>query len=188
LQKKIDPTLDFMASTTVGDTTANLSITGPADALRFGFTSTPALPQDQIMSLLLFNTQNPSALSALQVAQIGAALASLSGVGGNGFNPLLKLQKSLGLDRLSVGANTINTVTGPQSSGAAIQAGRYISKRVYVEARQNTTGTSQVQVDVDLTKHLKLQTRLGNGTAVTQGTTPENDPGSSIGLAYEFEY
>jgi translocation and assembly module TamB len=188
LQKKIDPTLDFTASTTVGDTTANLSITGPADAPRFSFTSTPSLPPDQIMSLLLFNTQNPSSLSALQVAQIGAALASLSGVGGNGFNPLVKLQKSLGLDRLSVGTNTVNTVTGPESSGAAIEAGRYISKRVYVEGRQSTTGNSQVQVDVDLTKHLKLQTRLGNGTAVTQGTTPENDPGSSIGLAYQFEY
>jgi translocation and assembly module TamB len=188
LQKKIDPTLDFTASTTVGDTTANLAITGPADAPRFNFTSSPSLPPDQIMSLLLFNTQNPSSLSALQVAQIGAALASLSGVGGNGFNPLTKLQKSLGLDRLNVGANTINTVTGPESSGAAIEAGRYISKRVYVEGRQSTTGNSQVQVDVDLTKHLKLQTRLGNGTAVTQGTTPENDPGSSIGLSYQFEY
>jgi translocation and assembly module TamB len=43
-------------------------------------------------------------------------------------------------------------------------------------------------VDVDLSKHLKLQTRLGNGTATAQGTTPENDPGSSVGLAYTFEY
>jgi translocation and assembly module TamB len=43
-------------------------------------------------------------------------------------------------------------------------------------------------VDVDLTKHLKLQTRLGNGNATAQGTTPENDPGSSLGLAYQFEY
>jgi translocation and assembly module TamB len=41
---------------------------------------------------------------------------------------------------------------------------------------------------VDLTRHLKLQTRLGNGTASVQGTTPENDPGSSVGLVYQFEY
>jgi translocation and assembly module TamB len=122
------------------------------------------------------------------LAQIGYALASLSGVGAGGFNPLVKLQKTLGLDRLSVGSNTTNTPTGPENSGAAIEAGRYISSRVYVEAKQTNTGNSQVQVDVDLTKHLKLQTRLGNGTAVTQGTTPENDPGSSIGLSYQFEY
>jgi translocation and assembly module TamB len=68
-----------------------------------------------------------------------------------------------------------------------VQAGRYVTKRVYVEGKQSTTGQSQDEVDVDLTKHLKLQTRLGNGTAV-QGTTPENDPGSTVGLSYQFEY
>jgi translocation and assembly module TamB len=57
-----------------------------------------------------------------------------------------------------------------------------------VSVKESTTGSSQLAVDVDLTKHLKLQTRLGNGTTTTQGTTPENDPGSSIGLAYTFEY
>jgi translocation and assembly module TamB len=140
------------------------------------------------MALLLFG-QPAAQLSALQVAQVGYALATLSGVGSGGSNPLVKLQKSLGLDRLTVGANTVNTATGgTENSGAAIAAGRYISKRVYIEGKQTTTGTSQVQVDVDLTKRLKLQTRLGNGTATVQGTTPENDPGSSIGLLYQFEY
>jgi len=88
-----------------------------------------------------------------------------------------------------VGAGTTTaTPTGTENSGASIEAGRYISKRVYIEAKQSTTGTSQLQADVDLTKHLKLQTKLGNGTASLQGTTPDNDPGSSIGLVYTFEY
>lgn len=187
LRKKIDPTLDFTAQKSVGDTTATLRITGLADAPRFEFSSTPSLPQDDILALLLFGVPNAAQLSALQVAQIGAAVASLSGVGGDTLNPLVKIQKSLGLDRLSVGSNT-NTATGTEASGAAIEAGRYVSKRVYVEGRQSTTGTSQVQVDVDLTKNLKLRTRLGNGTANTQGTTPENDPGSSIGLSYQIDY
>jgi translocation and assembly module TamB len=114
----------------------------------------------------------------------------LSGVGGDGsLNPLVKLQRSLGLDRLTIGAGTTTTTaTGTDSSGASIEAGRYVSKHVYIEAKQTTAGTSQVGAVVDLTKHLKLQTRLGNGTASIQGTTPENDPGSSIGLLYQFEY
>jgi translocation and assembly module TamB len=193
LKNKIDPTLDFTAKTTVADTTATLHITGLADAPQFEFSSTPEKPQDEIMALLLFGA--PAAqLSALQLAQVGAALASLSGVGGDGgLNPLVKLQKTLGLDRLTVGAGTSSTTatsgTGTQNTGASIEAGRYISKRVYVEAKQTTNGTSQLEADVDLTKHLKLQTRLGNGTASSvQGTTPENDPGSSIGLVYQFEY
>lgn len=188
LTKKIDPTLDFTAQTTAGDATVTLHITGYADAPQFEFTSSPALPPDEIMARLLFGV-SAAQLSALQVAQIGAALASLSGVGGDsGLNPLVKLQKSLGLDRLTVGAAAGTSSTGSGSSGASIEAGRYISRRIYIEARQNTTGSSQLETDVDLTKHLKLQTRLGNGTPSAQGTTPENDPGSSVGLSYQFEY
>jgi translocation and assembly module TamB len=95
----------------------------------------------------------------------------------------------LGLDRLAVGSATTTTATGAQqTSGASIEAGRYVSSRVFVAVKESTTGASQLAVDVDLTKHLKLQTKLGNGTTSAQGTTPENDPGSSVGLAYQFEY
>ena len=188
LKNRIDPNLDFTAQTTVVATTASLRITGLADAPQFDFTSNPPLGPDEIMALLLFGT-SVQQLSGLQLAQIGATLATLSGVGGDsGLNPLVKLQKSLGLDRLTVGSGTTNTPTGPENSGASIAAGRYLSKRVYVEARQTSQGTSQLEADADLTKHLKLQTRLGNGTASVQGTTPENDPGSSVGLSYQFEY
>jgi translocation and assembly module TamB len=192
LKYKIDPTLDFTAQTTVADATATLRITGLADAPQFEFTSNPAKPQDEIMSLLLFGVP-ASQLSGLQLAQVGVTLATLSGVGGDsGLNPLVKLQRSLGLDRLTVGPGATNpgipTGAGTQNSGASIEAGRYISKRIYIEAKQSTAGTSQFEADVDLTKHLKLQTRLGNGTASVQGTTPENDPGSSVGLLYQFEY
>ena len=191
LKNKIDPTLDFTAQSTLADgTVATMRITGYADAPQFEFTSSPSYPQDEIMARLLFGVPGAQ-LSALQLAQTGYALASLSGVGGeSSLNPLVKIQKSLGLDRLTVGAGktTTATPTGTENSGASIEAGRYISKRVYIEAKQSTTGTSQLQADVDLTKHLKLQTKLGNGTASLQGTTPDNDPGSSIGLVYTFEY
>jgi translocation and assembly module TamB len=187
LQKKIDPSLYFTAHTTLGSTTATLSITGFADAPKFEFSSSPTLPQDQILAQLLFG-ESAASLTAVQAAELGAALATLSGVGGGGPGVLGKLQKTLGLDRLSVGADSANKTATTESSGYAVSAGRYISKRVYIEGKQSTTGTTQVQVDVDLTKHLKLQTRLGNGSAVTQGTTPETDPGSSVGLSYQFEY
>ena len=104
----------------------------------------------------------------------------------DGPNPLASVQSALGLDRLSVGGGT--STGGAQSAGATVEAGRYVSRRVFVGAKESTTGFSQVQVDVDLSKHLKLQSRLGNGTTTTQGTTPENDPGSSVGLLYQFEY
>ncbi|MGH8140667.1 MAG: translocation/assembly module TamB domain-containing protein [Steroidobacteraceae bacterium] len=185
LKNKIDPTLDFTAQTVVADVTAIVRITGLADSPKIELSSTPELPQDEILARLLFG-QSASQLSALQVVQIGAALASLSG--GGGLNPVAKIQKALGLDRLAVAGGSNSGAPGTTNTGASIEAGRYVSSRVFVAVKESTTGTSQLAVDVDLTKHLKLQTRLGNGTATAQGTTPENDPGSSVGLAYQFEY
>jgi translocation and assembly module TamB len=164
-----------------------LHITGLADAPQFELSSSPPLPQDEILARLLFG-ESASQLTVLQLAQIGAALASLSGVGGSGPNPLARVQKALGLDRLSVSGGSGTGAPGGQSSGTTVEAGRYVSNRVFVGAKESTTGFSQMEVDVDLSKHLKLQTRLGNGTATTQGITPENDPGSSVGVVYQFEY
>jgi translocation and assembly module TamB len=189
LQKKIDPTLDFTAQTQVSDVTATVRITGLADAPKIELSSSPDLPQDEILARLLFGV--PAAqLTALQVVQIGAALASLSG-GGGGFNPLEKIQKTLGLDRLSVAGGSSSGAPGSPANanqGASIEAGRYVSSRVFVGVKESTTGNTQLAVDVDLAKRLKLQARLGNGTATAQGTTPENDPGSSLGIAYQWEY
>ena len=192
LKKKIDPTLDFLASTQVIDVTAYVKITGLADSPKIELYSTPDLPQDEIMARLLFG-ESAAQLSAIQVVEIGAALSTLTGGGGSSLNPLARLQKTLGLDRLSVGSNTSNATASSAAQtnqGYNVEAGRYVSSRVFVAVKQSTTGNSQLEVDVDLTKHLKLQTRLGDGSgsATTQGTTPENDPGSSLGIAYQFEY
>jgi len=188
LKNKIDPTLDFTAQTQAADITAIVRISGLADAPKIELSSTPELPQDEILARLLFG-QSASQLTALQVVQIGTALATLSGGGGGSFNPVAKIQKALGLDRLTVGGGSSTGANGSQqNTGASIEAGRYVSSRVFVAVKESTTGASQLAVDVDLTKHLKLQTKLGNGNTTAQGTTPENDPGSSVGLAYQFEY
>jgi translocation and assembly module TamB len=187
LKGRLDPSLDFTAQATVTDATVTLHVTGLADSPQFELSSSPPLPQDEILARLLFG-ESASQLTVLQVAEIGAALASLSGVGGSGPNPLARVQKALGLDRLSVSGGSGTGAPGTQSSGTTVEAGRYVSNRVFVGAKESTTGFSQVEVDVDLSKHLKLQTRLGNGTATTQGVTPENDPGSSVGMVYQFEY
>jgi translocation and assembly module TamB len=190
LQKKLDPSLDFTAQTKAAEITAVVHITGLADAPQIELTSTPELPQDEILARLLFG--EPAAqLTALQLVQTGAALASLRGGGGSSLNPVAKIQKALGLDRLSVGgggSSGSGSSSGQTGTGASVEAGRYVSSRVYVGVKEKTTGASKVEVDVDLTKRLKLQASLGNGPTNAQGVTPENDPGSSLGLTYQFEY
>ena len=203
LKGRIDPTLDFIAQSSVvynGPTTVTLRVTGFADSPKIALSSNPSLPQDDLLGLLLFG-KPASQLTAIQLAETGAALASLSGIGGGGggggskWNPLTWVKKAFGLNTLSVGGASSSSSGGSssggsssQTGGASITAGKYVSKRVYVAATQTTNGSSQVQVNVDLSEYLKLQTRLGNGTATAQGTTPENDPGSSIGLAWQMPY
>jgi translocation and assembly module TamB len=189
LKNRIVPTLDFTAASHVAEITATVHITGLADAPKIELSSTPELPQDEILARLLFG-ESASQLTAMQLLQTGAALASLGGGGGDsGFNPVAKTQKALGLDRLSVGGGgSSGGAQGTQSTGPTVEAGKYVSSRVFVGVKQSTTGASQIAVDVDLTKNVKLLAKLGNGQTTAQGTTPENDPGSSLGVAYQFEY
>lgn len=200
LKGGIDPTLDFIAQSSVvytAPTTVTLHVTGFAASPKIELSSNPPLPQDDLLGLLLFG-KPAYQLSVIQLAETGAALASLGGLGPDGggggskWNPLTWFKKWFGLNTLSVGSapppSGPGATGGGTSSGASITAGKYVSKRVYLAATQTTNGTSQVLVDVDLSEYLKLQTRLGNGTATAQGTTPENDPGSSIGIAWQMPY
>ncbi|MCQ8279737.1 translocation/assembly module TamB domain-containing protein [Acetobacteraceae bacterium KSS8] len=178
---KIDPSLDFVAQSVVNGTVAQLNVGGYASAPKISLSSTPPLPQDQILALILFG-QEMKSLSPLQIAQIATALASLTGSGG-GFDPLGTLRKSLGLDRLSVGSG------GNNGSGASVEAGKYVARGVYVGAKQATSGGgTQAQVQIDLTRRLKLLTTVGTGGVTTGVITPENDPGSSVALKYQFQY
>ncbi|HTT04383.1 MAG TPA: translocation/assembly module TamB domain-containing protein [Steroidobacteraceae bacterium] len=196
LRNRIDPTLDLVAASYSGSYQVTLSITGFADAPMFNLSSSPPLPQDEILARLLFG-ESVAQLNPLQIAGIGAALVTLSGAGaGGGFNPLNTVQQALGLNRLVIssasstgGTNSAGGTAGQNNTGAIIEAGRYISNRVYVGARQSTTGTTQAQVQIDLTRNWKLQTTISTGGGPVQGAvTPQNDPGSSVGMRYQFEY
>lgn len=188
LQHKIDPTIDFVAKSALGTAEATLEVSGYADAPVITLSSSNQLPPDQILAQLLFG-ENVSQLSALQAAGIASALVTLTGGGGGGLNPLNTVQRALGLNRLVISSNAQPGVPATQAnSGVTIQAGRYVTNRVYVGAKQSTNGLTQAQVQVDITRQLKVQTTLSTGGGTVQGATPENDPGSSVGISYQFQY
>ncbi len=138
------------------------------------------MPQDEILSQLLFNTAK-SRLNPFQIAQIAAALAELSGVGPSVGDPLGGVRSALGLFQLSVGSDA--------SGGTALQAGRYIAPGVRIGASQSATGTgTQATIQVDITKGLKLETTVGTGgTSATPGVAGSSN-GTGVGLKYQFEY
>jgi translocation and assembly module TamB len=180
LQRRLDPTINLEAEKAAADVTAKLGVTGFASAPKIALSSTPELPQDEVLARLLFGVAVKE-LSPLQLVQIASAVNTLRGGGGGGLNPLAKVKKRLGLDSLSVSG-------GDGQSGPSVEAGRYVSERVNVGARQSASGTTQARVQVDLTRRLKIETTVGSGGGTLQGTTPENSPGTSIGLLYQREY
>ncbi len=181
---KIDPTLNFVASSESSNIVANLNITGYASAPKISLSSTPELPQDEVLARLLFN-QSAGSLSVFQYASIAAALAQISGVGGGGPGLLDSLRSGLGLDRLSVGG-------GQNGSGPQVQAGRYIAPGIYVGAKQGTSGSTQAQVQIDLARGLKLQAGVGPAEAAATSqagsTASQDQSGTNVGITYQFEY
>ena len=177
---KIDPTLDFIANNTTAGVVATLEVTGYASDPKIVLSSVPQLPQDEVLSHLLFG-QSAASLGPFQLASIAAALAQLTGVTGGGFDPLGTVRQGLGLDRLSVGG-------GSGGSGAAVQAGKYVARGVYVGAKQATSGGgTQATVQIDITKGLKLESSVGTGGGA-QGTSADSSNDTNVGVTYQFEY
>jgi len=185
VRNRLDPTLNFVAQTTSGGVTATLTVGGYASAPKISLSSSPQLPQDEILAHLLFQ-QSVKQLTPLQLAQIAQAVAALGGIG-SGFNPLGSIRKTLGLDRLSVGSTSGGAAGSDQQT--TVEAGKYVARNVYVGAKQSLSGGTQVQVQVDLTRKLKAQATLSTMTdaTATKGSAAQ-DNGSSVGLSYQFEY
>jgi translocation and assembly module TamB len=166
----LNPALNISANTTVEDVTATINITGYAQAPQIAFTSSPALPQDEVLSRLLFGSSVTS-LSPMQAIQLASALNSLRGSGGGGLNPLGKLRSATGIDRLRVlGADKT------AGRGTALAAGQYISNDIYVEVITDARGFTATQLEIALSKALSLLSQAGSFG------------GSNVGLRYSKDY
>ena len=173
------PTLDLTAQSQASNTTITINVAGsPADP-KVTFTSTPELPQDEVLARLLFDRPT-SRLSPLEIAQIAAAVAQMSGVGGGAANPLDRVRSLLGLDRLGVSGGGEQSGSSAESAqkGPTVEAGRYVAPGVFLGVRQGTQGgQTGVGVQVEITPRLKLDGQTATGPA-----------GDRLGLSYELEY
>ncbi|HEY1876834.1 MAG TPA: translocation/assembly module TamB domain-containing protein, partial [Rhizomicrobium sp.] len=185
LRNRLDPALNFIAQTVSGGVTATLTVTGYASEPKIVLSSTPQLPQDEVIARILFQ-QNVSQLTPLQLASIAQGAAAMGGIA-KGFNPLSAVRRTLGLDRLAIGSAS-GGATGTQSQ-TTVEAGRYVTRNVFVGVKQNIAGGTQTQVQVDITRQLKAQATLStSASAVTPQGNSLQDNGSSVGLSYQFEY
>jgi translocation and assembly module TamB len=164
-----DPAIRLLASDTIETVTVSISVTGRASNPQIAFSSVPGLPQDEIVSRILFG-DSITTLSPLQAVQLASSLNTLSGSGG-GLSPLGSLQSATGIDRLRV--------LGPDDTvgrGAALAAGQYITKDIYLEVITDARGYTATQLEISLTPALSLLSQAGGSG------------GSNLSIRYRKDY
>ena len=159
------PDLDLVAETTATGVTARISVTGPAAQPTFAISSNPSLPEDEILSRVLFQRSSGS-LSPFQALELANAVASLSGQA----DAFESVRKSLGVDSLDIS-------TSATTGDAVVSATHAINDRVSVGV---TTGArpqdNGVNVDYNVTRHIRVQVGVdANG-------------GSDAGVGVDWEY
>lgn len=144
-----DPLLDITAKANLNGVSATIGVAGTGQKPEISFTSIPALPEDELLSRLLFGTSITN-LSAPEALQLAAAVGSLRGNGG-GLNPINVVRKAAGLDRLRIlpADPTIGI-------GTSIAAGKYIGRRTFVEVISDGQGYSATRIEFQLTRWLSL--------------------------------
>lgn len=158
------PLLDLEATTTSGDATIVIRLTGLASNPQVTFSSTPSLPQDEILAQLIFG-QSLARLSPLQIAQLADAAAQLAG--GRGTSLFQSLRSTLGIDDLDVSTD--------ETGGTSISAGKYLNDRTYIQLQQGGNGGARATINLDIGRGLKLKGEAGGS-------------GAGGGIFYEKEY
>ncbi len=149
-----NPTIDVALGYQRNDFEATISVTGQASDPEIDLSSPSGLPEDEVISRILFDKQ-VGELSAFEAAQLAATAAELSGVtGGGGLSVLGQIQQQLGLDVLRVNQGASGQTT--------VSAGKYIDKGIYVGVEQGALASdSSVKVEIDVTDNISVETSVG---------------------------
>jgi translocation and assembly module TamB len=166
------PLLDMLAQVQAADVTAQIVIQGSPTRPEIKLTSTPELPQDEVLSRVMFGSGVGQITPAqgLQLAQAAATLA------GGGPSVLDRMRNYTGLDRLSVGDST--NATGTAAAGTTVSGGKYVAPGIFVGVDQGLSGAStRAKVEIELTPNITLNATAGAASDA-----------SSIGAQYKLDY
>lgn len=159
------PIILFEATSTTDAVTATIRIEGPASEPAITFTSSPQLPQEEVVAQLLFG-KGLDGLSLFQAAQLASAVATLTGRGGQGI--VGRLRSSFGLDDLDVKTDA--------DGNFGLTFGKYLTSKLYTDVTLGGDGTTDVNLNLDVSKYVTLRGMLGS------------DGNTGVGVYYERDY
>lgn len=165
MQGSLVPFIRLVAETSQDGITTRIIIDGEARDPDISFESSPELPEEEVISQLLFG-RGLDNISALQAAQLANAIAILAGRGGIGI--VGNLRNKAGLDDLDLQTDDDGNVQ--------LRAGKYLSDHVYTDVSVGDDGTSNVNLNLDISDTLRARGSVGS------------DGDSTIGIYYEKDY
>ena len=165
MQGSLIPVIRLVAETEQDDITTRIIIDGEAHDPEITFESSPEMPEEEVLSQLLFG-RGLSNISALQAAQLASAVAVLAGRGGDGI--VSRLRASTGLDDLDL--------TTDDEGNVSVRAGKYLTENVYTDVQLGGDGKTKLNLNLDLSKTLTAR-----GSVDSEGE-------STLGLFYERDY
>jgi translocation and assembly module TamB len=142
--------LDLSATWDDTSLTAVIKIKGTAARPEITLTSTPVLPQDEVLSQVLFGS-SAAQLSPVEAAQLAAAVAALAT--GGGFDVMGGLSRFARLDRLALG--------GDESTGVTVSGGKYIGNHLYLELTGGGRQSPSAQVEYRANRALSIVSQVG---------------------------
>lgn len=165
IQGRFVPYIFLSATTTANGINAAIIIEGDVNEPEISFLSTPPLPEEEVLAQILFG-RDLSTLTAFQAAQLASSVATLAGRSGDGI--VTRLRRGFNLDNLDV-------ITDGDGN-TAIRAGRYITENIYSEIVFSPRGTTELNLNLDLSPSVTLR-----GAVDDTGTV-------GIGVFYERDY
>ncbi|RXT17281.1 filamentous hemagglutinin adherence factor [Rhizobium leguminosarum] len=161
----LTPALDMEATSASGSTTLTVDVAGLATDPAITFSSSPQLPQDEVLAQLIFG-QSMSKLSPVQIAQLADAVSQLAG---NRSTSLFEgLRNQLGVDDFDVSTDS--------KGQTSVSVGRYLNDRTYFELQQGGSAGAKAVINLDVGRGVKLRGGAGG-----------NGEGEA-GIVYEREY
>jgi translocation and assembly module TamB len=144
-----NPRLDIRAAAQVQGLDATVLVQGTGLNPEISFASVPQLPQDELLSRILFGTSITN-LSAPEALQLASAVAALNAGTGN-LDPINAVRRAVGLDRLRILPADIAT-----GRGTSVAGGKYIGRRLYVEVITDGQQYSATRVEYEITRWLSV--------------------------------
>lgn len=149
------PYLDIEATIPAGDVTGSILFTGPVKSPSIKFSSAPALPEDEVLSRILFGKESAK-ISPFQAVQLAQTIRRYSGQGGGGadIDPLGMIRSATGLDDISVQTD--------ESGGTNVDVGKYLTDNVYLEFSKGKAGNSgEATIQIEVTPSVNIESRIG---------------------------